>query len=172
MLPPPLLPPAQRLFQFCLDNHLRLVLAESCTGGLAAAALTAIPGSSRVLDRGFVVYSNESKTEELAVPAELIAQFGAVSEQVARAMSIGALAAAHGRAQLSVAITGVAGPEGSEAKPPGLVHVAAARAGAEGGEPDVWHERHDFGPLGRDEVRLAAACAALELAARRLESTE
>ena len=101
----------------------KLTVAESCTGGLVAASLTEVPGSSAVLDRGFVTYSNAAKSELLGVPAELIAQHGAVSEPVARAMAGGAVRHAH--AQVSVAVTGIAGPTGGSAdKPVGTVWFA------------------------------------------------
>ena len=107
----------------CKAEKLTIATAESCTGGLIAAALTAIPGSSAVVDRGFVTYSNEAKTEMLGVPADLIARRGAVSADVARAMAEGALR--NSRAQVSLAITGVAGPGGgTETKPVGMVSFA------------------------------------------------
>ncbi|MDO8606765.1 MAG: CinA family protein [Phaeospirillum sp.] len=133
---------------------LRVATAESCTGGLVAAALTAIAGSSSVMERGFVTYSNEAKTEMLGVPAEVIDAHGAVSEAVARAMAEGALK--HSRAQVAVAITGIAGPDGgSRDKPVGLVHFARAATGMP--------TRHHMGMLAgdRDAVRLAAAMTAL-----------
>ena len=107
-----------------------LATAESCTGGLVAGALTDIPGSSDVVERGFVTYSNEAKNQMLGVPMDLIEQYGAVSEPVARAMAEGAVA--HSDADVAVAITGVAGPGGGTAeKPVGLVHFATAEAGGE-----------------------------------------
>ena len=110
------------------EAGLHIATAESCTGGLIAAALTEIPGSSDVVDRGFVVYTNRAKTEMLGVPPQLIAQHGAVSEAVARAMAEGALKNAC--AQLAVSCTGIAGPTGATpGKPIGLVHIAAAREG-------------------------------------------
>lgn len=116
---------AARLLQECRRRGLRLVTAESCTGGLIAAALTAIPGSSDVVDRGFVTYSNAAKTEMLGVPADLIASVGAVSEAVAARMAEGALA--HSGADLAVSVTGVAGPGGGSAeKPVGLVWFGIA----------------------------------------------
>ncbi|MDA8232216.1 MAG: CinA family protein [Magnetospirillum sp.] len=140
----------------CAKAGLRIATAESCTGGMVAAALTAVPGSSAVVERGFVTYSNQAKTEMLGVPAALIAAFGAVSEQVARAMAEGALA--HSPADLAVAITGIAGPGGGTAdKPVGLVHFACARRG-EG----VAAAREVF-PGDRDAVRQAAARKALEM---------
>lgn len=150
---------ARTLLDACRAQGLRIVTAESCTGGLIAAALTAIPGSSDVFERGFVTYSNEAKSEMLGVPAELIAAHGAVSMEVALAMAEGALA--HSRADVAVAVTGVAGPDGgSEAKPVGLVHIAAARRGGA-----RLHEECRFGDVGRDEVREASVRKALGLAA-------
>jgi nicotinamide-nucleotide amidase len=135
---------------------LRIATAESCTGGLVAARLTEIPGSSTVVDRGFVTYSNAAKTEMLGVPAGLIAQHGAVSEAVARAMAAGALA--RSGADVAVAVTGIAGPGGATAaKPVGLVHFAVARAG----ETAVLERR--YGDLGRSEIRETAVGDALAL---------
>jgi len=137
---------------------LRVATAESCTGGLIAGALTEIPGSSRVIDRGFVTYSNEAKTEMLSVPAELIDRVGAVSAEVAEAMSAGAMA--HSRADVAVAVTGIAGPGGeTPGKPVGLVYFGIARRGGA-----VWHERRVF-PGDRSAVRLATVRFALELLA-------
>ncbi len=130
--------------------------AESCTGGLVAGALTDVPGSSTVVERGFVVYSNAAKTELLGVPEALIAEHGAVSEPVARAMAEGALAAS--RADVAVAVTGVAGPGGSESKPEGLVHFACARRGG----PTV-SRRREYGPRGRGAVRFASVDEALDM---------
>jgi nicotinamide-nucleotide amidase len=135
---------------------LRMVTAESCTGGLVAARLTDIAGSSDVVERGFVTYSNEAKSELLGVPAALIAQYGAVSAQVARAMAEGALG--HARADLAIAITGIAGPGGATAgKPVGLVYLATARKGNE-----THVERQHFAG-DRRAVRTAALARALEL---------
>lgn len=118
----------QRLGDALRARSWRLATAESCTGGMVAAACTAVAGSSDWFERGFVTYSNEAKAEMLGVPAALIAAHGAVSAEVARAMAEGALA--HSRAQLAVAVTGVAGPGGgSAAKPVGTVWVALARTG-------------------------------------------
>lgn len=136
---------------------LRVATAESCTGGLVAGALTAIPGSSDVVDRGFVTYSNAAKIEMLGVPAALVAAHGAVSEPVARAMAEGALAAS--RADVTVAITGIAGPGGgTDAKPVGLVHFAASRRGGA-----TLHRERRYGDLGRDDIRQAAVMDALDL---------
>ena len=166
MFPEPILQAAQQLTELCVERNERMVFAESCTGGLVAAAVTTLPGASRVVDRGLVVYSYESKEQELGIPRALSEQYGAVSELVAIAMAEGALKRARGHAQLSVAVTGVAGPDGTPAKPAGLVHIAVARLG----HGSVLHEKHEFGSLGRDRVRAEATLAALKLAARCLES--
>lgn len=153
---------AEKLLARCKAEGLLIVTAESCTGGLIAAALTAIPGSSAVFERGFVTYSNQAKAETLAVPAELIAAKGAVSAEVARAMAEGALKAS--RAHLAVAVTGIAGPDGGTAeKPVGLVHVAAARRGGA-----RLHEEKRFGAIGRDTVRTETVGVALAMLARLL----
>lgn len=132
-----------------------LAAAESCTGGLVSAALTDIAGSSDVFDRGFVVYSYPAKTALLGVPQAMLAEHGAVSEPVARAMASGALTAS--RAQAAIAVTGVAGPGASDAKPEGLVWFAVASPAG------VRSERRDFGPMGRQAVRQAAVETALDL---------
>jgi nicotinamide-nucleotide amidase len=136
---------------------LRIVTAESCTGGLVAACLTEIPGSSDVLDRGLIVYSNRSKQDLLNVPGDLIADAGAVSEPVARMMAEGAIE--NSNAHISVAVTGVAGPGGgTPLKPVGLVHIAAAREGR-----SIIHDVLRLGDIGRTEIRLAAVESALTL---------
>ena len=140
----------------------RIATAESCTGGLVSAALTDIPGSSDVLDRGFVSYSYPAKTAMLDVPEAMLAAHGAVSEPVARAMADGARRQAG--VDLAVAITGVAGPGGSEAKPEGLVWFAVAGPGG------VAAERRDFGPLGRAAVRRRSVETALDLLLQALEA--
>jgi nicotinamide-nucleotide amidase len=138
-------------------RKLTVAIAESCTGGLVVAALTEIAGSSAVVERGFVTYSNEAKTELLGVPKALLEAKGAVSTEVAIAMAEGALA--HSPADLAVAVTGVAGPGGgSAAKPVGLVHFAVARRG---GRPRQVERR--FRDDGRSAIRLAAASEALKL---------
>jgi len=148
---------ARQVLDACESRGLMTVTAESCTGGMVAAALTDMPGSSAVVERGFVTYSNAAKTESLGVPAALIEVHGAVSRPVARAMAEGALA--HSRADLAVAITGIAGPGGGSAgKPEGLVHFATARRGG-----PTRHRRVEFGALGRDQVRAAALREALEM---------
>ena len=137
-------------------RRLMIATAESCTGGLVSGALTAVPGSSVVVERGFVTYSNAAKTSLLDVPAELIEGHGAVSEAVARAMAEGALASSD--AQVAVSVTGVAGPGGGTAeKPVGLVHFAAA------GPAGVMHVERRFGDIGREAVRLASVRTALGL---------
>ena len=131
--------------------------AESCTGGLIAGLLTEIPGSSDMLERGFVVYSNAAKEELLGVPPETLAKHGAVSAETARAMAEGALAKS--RAHIAVSVTGIAGPDGgTAAKPVGLVHFACARRGA----PTVAREER-FGDIGREAVRLASVRVGLDL---------
>ena len=120
--------PAREVLRIGLEKGLRVAAAESCTGGLIAATLTDIAGSSAVFERGFVTYSNEAKTEMLGVDADLIRRVGAVSAEVARAMAEGALN--NSRAEVAVAVTGIAGPDGGTPdKPVGLVHFAAARSG-------------------------------------------
>ncbi|GAN48565.1 nicotinamide-nucleotide amidase [Methylobacterium sp. PvP062] len=131
--------------------------AESCTGGLVAGLLTAVPGSSAVLERGFVTYSNEAKAEAIGVPMDLIRRHGAVSEAVARAMAAGALAAS--RASVAVAITGIAGPGGGSAeKPVGLVHFGLGQRDGE-----TRHLERRYGDLGRAGIRRAAVADALGL---------
>ena len=134
-----------------------IATAESCTGGLVAGLLTAVPGSSAAVERGFVTYSNEAKAEAIGVPMDLIRQHGAVSELVARAMAAGAVAAS--RASVAVAITGIAGPGGGSAeKPVGLVHFGLALR--DGG---VRHRVRRYGDLGRAGIRRAAVTDALDL---------
>ena len=157
-----LLREAESLLEACRTRGLKLATAESCTGGLIAALLTEIPGSSDVVERGFVTYSNAAKAEQLGVPADLIAVHGAVSEPVARAMAEGALSNSH--ADLAVSVTGVAGPGGgSLAKPVGLVHLAVARGGA-----TTLHQELRLGDMGRGPIRMATLEAALVLLRRGL----
>lgn len=147
---------ARRVIAEAAAAGVMIATAESCTGGLVAAALTQVAGSSAVVDRGFVTYSNEAKSDLVAVPAALITAHGAVSEPVARAMAEGAVA--NSRAAVSVAITGIAGPGGGSAdKPVGLVHFAAA------GPAGVIHVEKRFGDIGREKVRLASVDVALDL---------
>lgn len=157
MFPADLVTDARRLLTELRAASLMLTTAESCTGGLLAGILTEIPGSSDIIERGFVTYSNRAKITMLGVDPALIDRFGAVSEPVARAMAEGALI--HSEARIAVSITGIAGPDGGRPdKPVGLVHMAVARSGA-----DTRHAEHRFGQVGRTEVRLAAIAAALML---------
>jgi nicotinamide-nucleotide amidase len=147
---------ARRVIEAAAARGLMIATAESCTGGLVAGALTAIAGSSAVVERGFVTYSNAAKTELLDVPAELIETHGAVSEPVARAMAEGA--AHRSAAQVSVSVTGIAGPGGgSPDKPVGLVHFAAV------GPAGAVHVEHRFGDTGREAIRLESVRVALSL---------
>jgi nicotinamide-nucleotide amidase len=157
MFSPDLLARAENLLAKARAGGVRIATAESCTGGLIAALLTEIPGSSDVFGRGFVTYSNKAKEDMLGVPAATLRQHGAVSEAVARIMAEGAIR--NSTAQLSVAVTGIAGPGGgTDEKPVGLVHLAAARAG----EPTL-HREYRFGDIGRSAIRLASVAAALEM---------
>ncbi|SMY07381.1 CinA family protein [Flavimaricola marinus] len=144
---------AAELIEKARAKGLWLTTAESCTGGMVAAAITDVAGSSTVFDRGFVTYSNTAKTEMLGVSAATLDAHGAVSEEVAAEMASGALAAA--KATIAVSLTGIAGPGGSEFKPEGRVCFGLATA-------DTVHTRTvDFGALGRDNVRKAARDEAL-----------
>ncbi len=150
---------SEALLQRCRSAGLTVATVESCTGGLLAGALTAIAGSSDVVERGLVTYTNEAKTELASVPARLIDTHGAVSEPVARAMAEGGLA--HSGADIAVGITGVAGPGGgTEAKPVGRVHIAAARRGGK-----TVHRRYTFSG-DRTTVRDASVLAAMGLVGR------
>lgn len=158
MIDPSVLDQAERLLAQCRGGGLRLATAESCTGGLIAACLTAIAGSSDVVDRGFVTYSNQAKTDLVGVPAQIIDTHGAVSEPVARQMADGALAAS--LADIALSVTGVAGPGGGSAdKPVGLVWFGCARRG----HPTVTTSR--IFPGDRGAVRAATVRLALDLAA-------
>ena len=137
-----------------------IATAESCTGGMISAAITAIAGSSRVLDRGFVTYSNAAKMDMLGVSAETLDTQGAVSEQVAAEMAAGALK--HSNATLSVSVTGIAGPGGSDFKPEGRVCFGIAT------NDGVETQQIDFGALGRTGVREATVAHALELLLEKL----
>jgi nicotinamide-nucleotide amidase len=137
-----------------------IATAESCTGGLIAAALAAVPGASAALERGFVTYSNEAKVEMLGVPGELIERRGAVSREVALAMVDGALK--HSPADIVVAVTGIAGPDGgTPEKPVGLVHIAAGKRGGA-----RLYEEKRFGDIGRNEIQAETVAAALSLMQR------
>jgi nicotinamide-nucleotide amidase len=153
----PLVPLAKEIIDLCTELGLKIVTAESCTGGLVAATLTEIAGSSAVVDRGLVTYSNEAKIALLDVPPAMIATKGAVSEEVARAMVTGALA--HSPADLAVSVTGIAGPGGGTPdKPVGLVHFGAQRRGRE-----IRHAVYIFDDLGRFSIRLASVRVALTM---------
>ncbi|MNK11287.1 Nicotinamide-nucleotide amidohydrolase PncC [compost metagenome] len=157
MFPDDIQASAATVIAAALKAGVMVTTAESCTGGLVSGALTAVAGSSAVLDRGFVTYSNEAKIEMLGVSGDLLLQFGAVSEPVARAMALGAVA--RSRATASVSITGVAGPGGGSAeKPVGLVHFSAA-----GPSGAVVHVERRFGDIGREAVRLESVRVALAL---------
>lgn len=159
MIDPEIRELAKTLLETLRGKKLTLVTAESCTGGLVAGALTEIPGSSDVLERGYVTYSNAAKESVLGVPAVLLKQFGAVSEETARAMAEGALKASP--ADISIAVTGIAGPGGgSKEKPVGLVHFAAARRGGR-----IIHKEARFGDIGRSEVREHSVIVAFGLIA-------
>ena len=152
----------ERVLERCKERGWMLATAESCTGGMIAAALTDIAGSSAVVDRGFITYSNQAKQELLDVPEALLAEHGAVSAPVAEAMALGALR--HSRADIAVSATGVAGPGGATpAKPVGLVFIGAARRGG-----PASHRRCLFGG-DRAAVRNASVTAAIELIAGLLD---
>jgi nicotinamide-nucleotide amidase len=148
---------AKTLVELCARKKLTIATAESCTGGLVAGALTEIAGSSAVLDRGFVTYSNTAKQQMLGVPGATLRDYGAVSRQTAEAMARGALAKA--KVDLVVAITGIAGPGGGSAdKPVGLVHFAAAAR-----DGTTMHAGKRYGDIGRAEVRHKSVRQALEM---------
>jgi nicotinamide-nucleotide amidase len=164
LFPSDLLKEAEALLADLQQRSLRLVTAESCTGGLLAGLLTEIPGASATLERGLVTYSNAAKTSLLGVDAQLIERVGAVSEEVARAMAEGALTAAP--VDLAVAITGIAGPDGgSPEKPVGLVHLAVAMKGK-----STQARACRFGNIGRTEIRLASLRQSLVLMHQALTS--
>ncbi|MFZ5669788.1 MAG: CinA family protein [Pseudomonadota bacterium] len=157
MFPPEVETHARLLIDEVRERRLRLVTAESCTGGLVAASICAIPGASDVFERGFVTYTNRAKSEMLGVPGDLIADVGAVSEAVARMMAEGALE--NSNAHIAVAVTGVAGPGGgSPMKPVGTVHLATARS--TGG---IRHRHEVFDGPGRGDIQMAAVAAALQM---------
>lgn len=151
---------ASELVALCTEKKIMVTTAESCTGGLVAAAITEIPGASECLMGSFVSYSDDMKTRMLGVSDQTLEAAGAVSEEVAREMAKGALKAAS--ADFGVAITGIAGPGGgSPEKPVGLVHFASARRA--GGAIHIHHERHYLKERGRAAIRLGAVRIALEL---------
>ena len=147
---------ARLLIDEARERSLRIVTAESCTGGLVAGAICSIAGASDVFERGFVTYTNRAKQELLGVPGDLIADLGAVSEPVARMMAEGALEASN--AHIAVAVTGVAGPNGgTRLKPVGLVHIATARSNQR-----LMHEEHLFEDETREGIQLSAVQSALQ----------
>jgi nicotinamide-nucleotide amidase len=153
---------ARLLIDEARTRGVRIVTAESCTGGLVAAAITAIPGSSDVFDRSFITYSNRAKEEMLGVPGDLIADVGAVSESVSRIMAEAALTDSN--AHLSIAITGIAGPGGgTPMKPVGTVHFATARSNGA-----IHHRMEVFDEDDRDGVRMNAVRVALEMLRERV----
>ena len=148
---------ATELIKLCIERKLTIATAESCTGGLVAGALTEVAGSSAVLDRGFVTYSNNAKQQMLGVPAETLKDYGAVSRQTADAMAQGALEKA--KVSLAVSITGIAGPGGGSAdKPVGLVYFAAVSR-----DGTTLHAAMRYGDIGRSEVREKSVLQALRM---------
>jgi len=165
MFEPAFLRRAEQLLEALRRHGLKLATAESCTGGLVAGLLTEIAGSSDVIERGFVVYSNEAKISLLRVPASVIELHGAVSEACARAMAEGALK--HSNADIAVSVTGIAGPGGgSPEKPVGLVHFGCASNGGE-----TSHRRFVFAHSDRHEVRMKSVKAAFDLIESQIELT-
>ena len=149
---------AEQVFELLLKNKMKLVTAESCTGGMVAAALTDIAGSSQVFERGFVTYSNDSKTELLGVAPWMLQTYGAVSPQIAKAMADGALKNSKG--DLAVSVTGIAGPGGGSAeKPVGLVYLALASSSGH----FLQTKLTCVPSLPRDRIRWNAARAAFQL---------
>jgi nicotinamide-nucleotide amidase len=149
---------AVRVLDACRARGWKVATAESCTGGLVAGALTEIAGSSDVVDRGFVTYSNAAKMEMLGVPEDTLAKFGAVSQQTAEAMAEGALQRAG--VDLAVSVTGIAGPGGgSIAKPVGLVHLVAVVSDS----PARIERKMLYGDIGRSEVRRLSVIEALNM---------
>ncbi len=152
---------AETVLQKCGEKHWRLSAAESCTGGLIAALLTEIPGSSIVIGRSFVTYSNRAKRDILSVPEDILQAHGAVSEPVVRAMAQNVLDMT--TASLTIAVSGIAGPGGgSDDKPVGTVHMATATA------QGIHHLCQQFGDIGRAEVRMATVNAAMDMLLDRL----
>ena len=146
---------AEDVLEIAKSKGIMIATAESCTGGLIAGALTEVPGSSAVFDRGFVTYSNEAKVEMLGVPMALIEEHGAVSRPVAETMARGALE--NSNATLTVSVTGVAGPGGTDAKPEGMVCFGIAN------HDGIRSETQHFGAIGRDKVRAKTVQHALKL---------
>jgi nicotinamide-nucleotide amidase len=157
--------PGKRIIDILAERKQSIVTAESCTGGMVASALTDIPGASAAVYGGYVTYANTAKSRMIHVQARLIRDYGAVSNQVARAMADGARNTA--RADYAVAVTGIAGPDGgSDKKPIGLVYIAVSS------ELATLVIEHKFGDLGRDEIRKASVKAALDLVLQVLSSDD
>ena len=157
---------ATKLLAELQARSMMLATAESCTGGLISALLTEIPGSSAVVERAYVTYSNEAKMQCIGVPEALLTTHGAVSEEVARAMAEGALK--NSNAHITVSVTGIAGPGGETPnKPVGLVHIAAVLKG----QPTI-HQECRYGDIGRSEVRLATVRSAIDLLTVQLAASE
>ncbi|MEM7618871.1 MAG: CinA family protein [Pseudomonadota bacterium] len=157
MFPEHLITHAQSTLLECRAKHLKIVTAESCTGGLIAALLTEIPGSSDVFERGFVTYSNQAKIKHLNVSINTLERFGAVSKSVSCEMAQGALQ--NSMADISIAVTGIAGPGGgSDDKPIGLVHIATAHKNG-----NISHKEYRLGSIGRNEIRLSTVTESLKL---------
>ena len=155
----------KQIIDILTETKKTIVTAESCTGGLIAAALTDVPGSSAAVYGGYITYANTAKSRMIHVQARLIRDYGAVSNQVARAMADGARNTAH--ADFAVAVTGIAGPDGgNDRKPVGLVYVAVSS------ELATVVIEHKFGNLGRDEIRKASVNAALDLVLQVLTSAD
>ena len=145
----------QAILQTCRQNGQKITCAESCTGGMVAAALTDLPGSSEIFERAYVTYSNAAKKDMLGIREKTLDDFGAVSEEIAREMAIGALE--RSGADISIAVTGIAGPGASKFKPEGRVCFARAQ---KSGNCQTFTK--EFGPLGREDVRLKSCQFALE----------
>jgi len=156
ILPSPISELAQHVIRAAKEQGIIIATAESCTGGLIGGALTDISGSSAVFDRGFITYTNKAKMQVLGVKADTLRAVGAVDEKTAREMACGAVAKS--AASLSVAVTGIAGPGGSDHKPAGRVHLATANRSG-----DINHRQMDYGDIGRDQTRLATIVTALEM---------
>tara|TARA_Y100001936_G_C16024163_1_gene641390 strand:+ start:77 stop:568 length:492 start_codon:yes stop_codon:yes gene_type:complete len=154
---------AEQVILACERNNLRLVTAESCTGGLISACLTSVSGASKIYHCGYVTYTNQSKTDLLGVSAEILNEHGAVSKNVSKLMAIGAISS--GDSDISVSVTGVAGPNGGTIeKPVGLVHISVARKNFE-----ILHEKHLFDG-NRETIRLQTVKSSLALLLKRMES--
>ncbi len=157
MFPENLIKQADELLSICREKNIKLCTAESCTGGLIIGLLTEISGSSDVVDRGFITYSNQAKMELLNVSKDILNQYGAVSEQTVRAMTSGALS--QSKADIAIAVSGIAGPTGgSTTKPVGLVHIATQHKSLQ-----ISHQEFNFGDIGRTNIRIKTIAKALEM---------